>query len=149
MNKEIGQRIKYYRQLNNISRENLANKLEISIHTLAKYEQGQREANYETLSKLCSILNISIHDLFEEQSMSEEFYKNIFKQLHETSSTKEIVEFMFLHNDFLNTRLDCCISNDEDKEYFFYVVADFINNELRSFNLLNMPKIKEDDDGKL
>lgn len=143
MKKEIGQRIKYFRQLNNISREDLANKLEISVHTLAKYEQGQREANYEILLKLCSILNISVHDIFEEQSVSQEFYKNIVKQLHETSSVKDIVEFMFLHNNFLNTKLDCCISNDKDKEYLFHVIADFINNELDSFKLLNMTDIKD------
>ena len=62
----IGEKIKYFRQQRNISREVLSNLLKISIHTLSKYEQGQREPSYETLIKICEILNVSINDILEE-----------------------------------------------------------------------------------
>ena len=61
----IGEKIKYFRQQRNISREVLSNLLKISIHTLSKYEQGQREPSYETLIKICEILNVSINDILE------------------------------------------------------------------------------------
>lgn len=63
MNKELGKRIKYYRLLKEISRERLVEKLGISIHTLAKYEQGQREPNIETLNKIADTLDVPVTKL--------------------------------------------------------------------------------------
>ena len=59
----IGERIKYYRQINNISRQELATKFEISIHTLSKYEQGQREPSIDMITMLSDYFNISVDEL--------------------------------------------------------------------------------------
>jgi transcriptional regulator with XRE-family HTH domain len=64
----VGTRIKYFRKLKNISRENLANELGISIHTLSKYEQGQREPKFGTLQRIADILMVSIARLIHEEN---------------------------------------------------------------------------------
>ncbi|NFS30503.1 helix-turn-helix transcriptional regulator [Clostridium botulinum] len=65
----IGAKIKQKRQEKNISREVLSNKLNVSISTLAKYEQNQRMPKLETLKKLAEILDVSVEYLLEEQSL--------------------------------------------------------------------------------
>lgn len=145
MNNKIGEKIKFYRQLNKLSRQELADKLEVSVHTLAKYEQGQREANYDTLIKICSILNINVYELFDEQKISDDFYKSIYNSLQQLDDTKNVIEFLFLHNNYLNLKLESSASCSKDKDYFFTIVSDFIDSELEDLNLLNMPTIVEDD----
>ncbi|MFL0197633.1 helix-turn-helix domain-containing protein [Clostridium sp. WILCCON 0269] len=63
MNKILGSKIKRFRQKKDISRENLSNILGISIHTLSKYEQGQREPSIETLKKIAEALNVPVAEL--------------------------------------------------------------------------------------
>lgn len=63
MNKLLGYRIKLFRTKKKLSREYLSKKLGISIHTLIKYEQGQREPNIETLIKICDLLQLNLDTL--------------------------------------------------------------------------------------
>lgn len=63
MNKLLGYRIKLFRTRKKLSREALSQKLEISIHTLIKYEQGQREPTIETLIRICDFLQINLDTL--------------------------------------------------------------------------------------
>lgn len=56
---EFGDRIKYQRERLNLSREDLANKLQIKYHTLAKYETNDREPDYETLVQIANTLGVT------------------------------------------------------------------------------------------
>ena len=47
----LGKKIKEYRKLNNITQQELANKLGISRSTLSYYENGEVEPNIYTLLK--------------------------------------------------------------------------------------------------
>lgn len=55
---DIGQRIKYFRQLRGISREQLANLIGLSKFAIAKYEQNQRNVDMGTLKKISEILDV-------------------------------------------------------------------------------------------
>lgn len=86
----IGERIKYYRQINNISRQELATKFEISIHTLAKYEQGQREPSIDMITMLSDYFNVSIDELIKGEtknsnnsSNKDELISNLIKENEE------------------------------------------------------------------
>lgn len=68
MNKNLGNRIKLFRTKNKLSREELSDKLEVSIHTLIKYEQGQREPNLEMINKIAAALNVSANDLLTDDN---------------------------------------------------------------------------------
>jgi transcriptional regulator with XRE-family HTH domain len=78
LNKEIGKRIKYYRLSKELSRNNLVDELGISIHTLAKYEQGQREPNIETLKKIATALDVSIDKLLGNEEVEKIKFKDDF-----------------------------------------------------------------------
>lgn len=60
---DIGNNIKNYRLLKNLSRKQLAESLNVSVPTISRYETGAREPNMETLNKIAKILNINISDL--------------------------------------------------------------------------------------
>ena len=65
MNAEvIGEKIKNLREKNNISRENLANAVEISQSALSMYENGQRIPRDEVKLRIARFFNTSIEELF-------------------------------------------------------------------------------------
>ena len=57
--------IKKYRLLNNLTQEQLAEKLEISTRQLQRLEKGSNVPSFLTLQKLVLILHIEDHDLAE------------------------------------------------------------------------------------
>jgi transcriptional regulator with XRE-family HTH domain len=60
---KLSDNIKKFRKANGLSREDLSTKLGISVHTLSKYEQGQREPNVDMLNKISNIFGITINEL--------------------------------------------------------------------------------------
>jgi transcriptional regulator with XRE-family HTH domain len=60
----IGKTIKELRNKHNLSQRQLAEKLEISKHTLIKYEYDQHEPSFKTLIKIAEIFNVSPNYLF-------------------------------------------------------------------------------------
>lgn len=65
----LGKKIKNYRKLNNVTQQELANKLGISRSTLSYYENGEVEPNIYTLLKLSEIMNCSIDYLFNIENL--------------------------------------------------------------------------------
>ncbi len=64
---DIGESIKKYRLEKNISRQELAKKLDVNVSTITRYENGIREPNIDTLVKIASIFKISIDLLLEKE----------------------------------------------------------------------------------
>ena len=60
----IGERIAYYRRLNAMTQEELAQKLNISTQAVSKWEQKITSPDIMLLPELASIFNISIDELF-------------------------------------------------------------------------------------
>ena len=56
-NKEIGKRISELRKKNNITQVQLAEKLGVSKGTVAMWETGKRQPNFETLDELSDIFD--------------------------------------------------------------------------------------------
>ena len=56
----IGSGIKNLRKNKNISRKELAEKLDIQYQTLANYENDNREPNSEILIKIANFFNVTI-----------------------------------------------------------------------------------------
>lgn len=59
----IGQNIKAYRLTANLSREELGNILNLSMSTIARYEEGNREPSLDTLFHLSKVFDTSMEDL--------------------------------------------------------------------------------------
>lgn len=61
---KIGKKISYYRNLKNLSQNQLAEKLNISREHLAKLETAKRRISLKLLFKLVDILEIKEIDIF-------------------------------------------------------------------------------------
>lgn len=61
--KEIGRRIKSIRQSKNITREELAKKLDVSYSSIEKHEQGLRGFKIETINKFAEALEVSAEEI--------------------------------------------------------------------------------------
>ena len=76
----FGKQIKKYRQLKNMSQEELAEKLEISQQTLSKIECGKNFLTADTLEKIPSILSVNISELFTFEEYSS---KNMLTEIEQ------------------------------------------------------------------
>ncbi len=63
--KEIGKKIKMIRESQGLTREEFAEKLNVSIYTVANYEQGQRGSNTKVLNKIAEALGVSTDELLK------------------------------------------------------------------------------------
>lgn len=69
--KEVGKRIKSIRESKGITRKEFAQMLNVSTHTIANYEQGQRGSNTNTLKKIAKALEVSTDELLVEKHKEE------------------------------------------------------------------------------
>ncbi|MCM8710500.1 helix-turn-helix domain-containing protein [Clostridium sp. SYSU_GA19001] len=63
---DIGTRIKELRTNNNYKSGEFANLLGISSVFLSYIENGTKKPSYDTLEKICAVLNITLSDFFNE-----------------------------------------------------------------------------------
>lgn len=62
--KTFAERLKHYRAAAGIeSAEQFAHRLRMTPHAYRKYERGQSEPNFETLTLICELLAITPNDL--------------------------------------------------------------------------------------
>lgn len=59
----IGQRIKQARLAKNLTQEDLAEKIDISVAFLSRVERGKAKVNLNRLNQLCDLLDISEGDV--------------------------------------------------------------------------------------
>lgn len=63
--KTFGQRLKKAREAAGYrSAQQFAGVLGIEPHAYRMYERGQREANYDTVARICELLDVTPNDLF-------------------------------------------------------------------------------------
>lgn len=58
MGKELGARIKYFRNRDNLTQEELAKAVGVATITIRQYESGAREPNTSMIEKISEVLNI-------------------------------------------------------------------------------------------
>lgn len=64
VNKFIGSKIRRFREIKNITQEELAEYLETTPQTISRYEIGERRTNNDILFKLAEYFDISINEFF-------------------------------------------------------------------------------------
>lgn len=57
---KYGDRIAYLREQNNLTQQQLADKIGITRASLSHYEKNRREPDYKTLEKLADFFEVSI-----------------------------------------------------------------------------------------
>ena len=74
--KLIGARLKKVRQEKNLTQENLAEKLEVSVAFLSRVERGSIDISLKRLSQICELLNITEGVILNGTSTTSHNYLN-------------------------------------------------------------------------
>lgn len=64
ISKIVGNNIKKFRELRNMTQEQLAEELNTTRQSISRYESGERKANQDILFELADILKVSVGDFF-------------------------------------------------------------------------------------
>ena len=72
--KLIGQRVKTKRKEKDLTQENIAEKLDISVSYISRIERGAVKISLETLVKISDVLNVSATFLLDGSIISETNY---------------------------------------------------------------------------
>lgn len=59
----VGSRMKKYRELANMSQQEIANRLNVTRTAVCHWESGERALYLTTAKQICSILNITLEEL--------------------------------------------------------------------------------------
>lgn len=97
----IGERLKRARKENDLTQEQLAEKIDVSIAFLSRIERGSSQINLKRLSQICEILGISEGEILNGVS---------------NNSSK------YLDNEFANLLKNC----SADKQKLIYDIAKVI-----------------------
>ncbi len=68
LKKMFGQRVRKIRQKQNLSQEELAEKIDIAVNNMGKIERGESFVTAVTLEKLATVLNVKVEDFFKFDS---------------------------------------------------------------------------------
>ena len=79
----VGERIRYFRQLRGWSQETLALQAEINPAFLGHLERGLKSPTIKTLEKIVAALNISLAELFAEPQPTTEAKEQILSQIQD------------------------------------------------------------------
>lgn len=96
LKENLGKNIKEYRQLQGISQEELAEKLDISQQTLSKIECGKNFLTSETLERISSVLGVNTCELFmfEEYNTQADMLVEIEKYISIIRSNPQKLAFV-------------------------------------------------------
>lgn len=64
---KYGENIREIREKNNHTREELANKLGISLSAMGKYERGERRVSPDLMEKIAEIYDVPLSSLYGEE----------------------------------------------------------------------------------
>lgn len=84
LKKELGLNVKKYRRLNNLTQEQLAEKIGVDVISISSIETGRYFPAPENIVKLADNLGISISDLFDfkKKTCCEDYFNEINQDLN-------------------------------------------------------------------
>ena len=143
----IGQKIKYFRNLNKVSLSKLAKEANISKSTLFGLEEGRSNPTISTLINISKTLNIKLTELIGD---SEKTYSTALVLISENSS-RYIYKLSLIENQIFNFNEDiyCNIDITLLKGELFYIdkAKKILENE--TSKLYSNAKIKAGEDGAI
>lgn len=90
LRKKLGQNIKKFRKLNNITQEKLAEIVGVEVISISSIETGRYFPSPENLNKISLALNVSLSDLFnfKEELSCQDYIDEISKNINFVKSDK-------------------------------------------------------------
>lgn len=107
-NKELGEKIYYYRKAINMSTTKLSELSGTSQSTISKIENGYSSTNIQLLLKICEVLGVSLYDVLPKSSSPDLVNNNSNREqllniLNRMSEQEINLVLAFLKIDFLPT----------------------------------------------
>jgi transcriptional regulator with XRE-family HTH domain len=129
----VGSRIKYFRELNNLKREWLAEQLGINASQVNRIENNQSEITIKRLYKISQLFNISILDLFEEKHLTRDV--NIDSEKY-SNVERSYIRFLIHQNELLKldsqkliNTCDELLETIKEQQVQFKRLMDFVMHE--------------------
>ena len=137
----LGRKIAELRKQNNLSQQDLANKLNVSNKTISKWECGNSVPDIEILNSLAKIFNVSIDKLVNEQDdfNKKEDTNNVISSAVKESidklvggadeafdTLKEISDWILSQNRYVEVTPQEVIDNWKENTYFTFNINYFI-----------------------
>ena len=129
---KIGQFIYAARKKNNISQEELANKLDVSRQSISLWETDQTTPTLDKLEAMCNILNVSFDELLGKKTIaSKKQYKKekkqaIIKVIEKVCLALSILSVLFWMKtaaySFLGILLSLFNVRNKEGKYFIYTL---------------------------
>lgn len=99
---KVGKFISLSRKNKNLTQQQLAEKLGVSINAVSKWERGLNSPDVSLMEELCKCLDISLNELFEGQKLTDkEIIKTSEKNIMNILMTKKQLETMQIFNEIL------------------------------------------------
>lgn len=125
----IGEKIKYYRKLANMTLSDVGKSINKSKATISKYESNQIIPDAITLLELCNCLNISINDflpIVEEKNINSNMLFNPF-------GTNQLFLYYYTDKKLMASIIDLSISNGNYMCKFYNGVKNISNYQHCSY----------------
>lgn len=108
----VANKIKYFRECKNITQKELAEALNTTQQSIARYESGERKADQNILFALANYFNISINDFFppiniKNKNEDRQLLKETLKRKGFLNENEELSEESF------NTLIDFAKANKQ------------------------------------
>lgn len=106
---QIGEKIKTIRELNDLSQEEVAHKLHMSVNGYAKLERGETRLYFDNLERIAAVLNINVIDLLSVNEKAMLCLVNdgvIITQKNQNQNNKDI--YQNFSNDKTQVELEKC-----------------------------------------
>src|SRR5690625_6562078 len=79
--KEVGRRIKYYRELKGLTLEYIGNKIGVGKSTVRKYQDGEIKVDHNRLSDIADVLGIDVALLYGDEVQFEEINVPLYGEI--------------------------------------------------------------------
>lgn len=122
---DIGQRIKYCRKNQNMSREQLAEKLGLSKYAIAKYEQGQRTPDGIMLVKIADALGLEITYFLESKFVNSKRLTDILNT--KNISLEMLIDKLKIDEKILNNIINSCEITTTEEQETLNSISDYLN----------------------
>lgn len=99
LNKQIGKRVKYLRQIKGFSQEKLAEAIDIATNSLSLIETGNGFMSLSTLEKMSSVLGVEPYEIFKFNTTisQEEMYEYVKNRLEFIKGNEEKLRNAYLY----------------------------------------------------
>lgn len=97
MKSNVGDNIRKYREMNNLSQKQLANKLKISNSRVSNWEQGANNPPADMIVHICEALNVSASELLGVKLATDELSvdeRRVIKEYRAKASMQHAVKVL-------------------------------------------------------